>query len=150
MEDIHFHLLINHFPIVGAIFSSLILIAGIFTRSELVKRVAYGLFILTALLVIPTKNSGEKAEHHIKKAVDVNEILIEKHEDMADIAFWSLIVLGIISVLGFYLSMKESGIAGVISIVIVVGSIISIIYLWKTGETGGKIRHTEAFKNASS
>lgn len=146
MNDIHFHLLINHFPIVGAIFALVILITGIFAKNELLKRMAYGLFIITALLAIPTKLSGEKAEHHLKKAIEVNDIMIEKHESMADLGFWSLIVLGLLSIIAFYLSIKNSGIAGVVAIVILLAASISVFYLWQTGESGGKIRHTESFK----
>jgi len=145
MNDIHTHLIINHFPIIGAIFAMIVLLSGIFIRSELIKRMAYGLFLVTALSVLPTKNSGEKAEHNLKKAIDVNEKMIEEHEEMADIGFWSLLILGFLSVIGFYLSIKENGISGIFAIVILIIATVSVIYLWKTGESGGKIRHTETY-----
>ncbi|MFM9945256.1 MAG: hypothetical protein ACKVQB_08500 [Bacteroidia bacterium] len=146
MDDIHFHLIINHFPIVGAIFSILVLLAGIFTRSEVVKRTAYGLFILTALLSLPTNKSGEDAEGHIKKVEGVNEVMIEKHEEMANIGFWCAIVTGLLAAIAFYLSIKENDMKGIVSILVLAAAIVSIIYLWQTGETGGKIRHTETYE----
>ena len=147
MDDIHFHLLINHFPIVGAIFATVVLITGIFTRSEVVKRTAYGLFILTALLSLPTNKSGEDAEGHVKKIEGVNDVMIEKHEEMATIGFWCAIVTGLLSVIAMFLSIKDNDLKGILSILVLAAAIVAIIYLWQTGESGGRIRHTETYES---
>ena len=147
MDDIHFHLLINHFPIVGAIFATVVLITGIFTRSEVVKRTAYGLFILTALLSLPTNESGEDAEGHVKKIEGVNDVMIEKHEEMATIGFWCAIVTGLLSVIAMFLSIKDNDLKGILSILVLAAAIVAIIYLWQTGESGGRIRHTETYES---
>ncbi len=149
MNDIHFHLLINHFPIVGAIFASLVLLIGIVVRAETVKRTAYGLFLLTALLSIPTNQSGENAEGKVEKLEGVNDIHIEKHEELAEIAFWAILVTGAISLLAFYFSIKEHPIKGIFAVLVLAVACVSLFYLWKTGESGGKIRHPEAYDSAS-
>lgn len=146
MNDIHFHLIINHFPIIGAIFSIVVLLIGVFIRSEVVKRTAYALFIITAILCLPTNKSGENAEGKVKKVDGINENMIEEHEDMANFGFWTSLVTGLVSLLALFLSFKENDLKGVFSILVLAIALVSIYYLWQTGETGGKIRHTETYK----
>ena len=147
MNDVHFHLLINHFPIVGAVFAILVLVIGIFTRSEVIKRVAYGLFLLTAILSIPSNKSGENAEGHVKKITGVDDIMIEKHEEMAELGLWTAIVTGLVSCLALFLSLKENDLKGIISIVVLAVALVAMYFLWQTGETGGKIRHIETYQS---
>ena len=147
MNEMHFHLIINHFPIVGIIFSTIVLITGIFTRSEVVKRTAYGLLILTAFLSFISNKSGEDAEGHIKKVEGINEVMIEKHEEMATIGLWCALITGFLSVIALYLSIKDMGMKDILSVLVLAAAIVAVIYLWQTGESGGKIRHTETYES---
>lgn len=61
MNEAHFHLIINHFPIIIPVVGMLILLSGFLIKSPLLKRVAYCLFILGTLFTIPAFASGEAA-----------------------------------------------------------------------------------------
>ena len=62
MNQAHFHLLVNHLPIIVPIIGVVVLLSGIIFRSEIVKRVAYFVFIIGALATLPSMLSGEGAE----------------------------------------------------------------------------------------
>ena len=48
MNDAHLHLIFNHLPIVIPIVGLLVLLAGFVLKSDVVKRVALGIFVLMA------------------------------------------------------------------------------------------------------
>lgn len=143
MNEIHKHLIINHFPIVGIILAALVLFVGLLMRNDLVKRVAFGLFILTAILTLPTNKTGEDAEHTISKVEGINESMVEEHEDMAGFGFWSAIITGLLSIVAFYLSYSGNDLRGVLAFVVFIASFAAIYFMWQTGLSGGKIRHSE-------
>ena len=62
MNQAHFHLVVNHLPIIFPIVGLLILIGGIIFRSEIIKRAAYFIFIIGSLSALVAMNSGEGAE----------------------------------------------------------------------------------------
>ena len=49
MNDAHFHMVVNHFPIIGTILAIGILIVGILTKNNGVKNTSYCLFIVAAI-----------------------------------------------------------------------------------------------------
>ena len=149
MNAAHLHLLINHFPVMGGIIATLILLAGIVLKNETVKKVAYFVFVASALVSIPTHLSGERAEEIVENIKGIDENMIEHHEEKADFAMWSSIVTGIISLIALYLSFKSSQLRGVLSFVVLMASIITIFFVWGAGSTGGKIRHTEITNTAA-
>lgn len=147
MNTVHFHLLVNHFPIIGGILATIIMLAGLIIKNETVKKTAYFLFIFSALISVPTFFSGEQAEETVEKIAGIDENMIEKHEEKADFALWSSIVTGVVSIIGLYLSFKNSQLRGVISFVVFLVSLVTIYFAWEAGESGGKIRHTEISNN---
>lgn len=150
MNAAHFHLLINHFPIVGGILATILMFSGIFLKNETIKRTAYFLFIFAAITVVFTFLSGEGAEEIIEKIKGIDENLIESHEEKAKFSLWSTLITGIISLFGLFLSYKSSKLSGVFSFVVLLVSFISIFFSWKAGLTGGKIRHTDAINTQST
>lgn len=150
MNEFHQHLLINHFPIVGIIFAALVLFIGLIMRNDLVKRIGFGLFILSAILALPANITGEEAEHSIGKIDGFDEILIEKHEEMAEFGLWSSLITGMLSIAAFYLSLKGNDLRGVLAFVVLIASFVAIYFMWQTGLSGGKIRHSEITETSVS
>ena len=62
MNEAHLHLTFNHLPLIAPIIALLIMIGGILLKSEVIKRTAYAIFILGAIMTIPAFVSGEGAE----------------------------------------------------------------------------------------
>jgi len=62
MNWAHIHLSLNHLPVVGIIFGVLLLLLALLRKSEELKRVSLGVFVLTALIALPVYFTGEPAE----------------------------------------------------------------------------------------
>ncbi len=143
MNDAHLHLIINHFPIIVPIIGMVILLVGFFTKSDVVKRTAFGVFILGAILTFPAMYTGEGAEEIAEKLPGVTDQLIHQHEENAETFAIVSYILGLISLLGFWANYKQKYFANWVAISIIVLGTVGL-YLGKvTGTSGGEIRHTE-------
>ena len=142
MNSAHWHLLLNHFPIIGTYFSTLLLIVGIMLKSQPVKNIALGFFILTALIAIPTFLTGEGAEDVLSSIGQKNEMFIHSHEQQAQIAFWFSISIAILSfgVLLGRLAIKNNRI---LIFTILIAGMVNSALIALAGNSVGQIRHTE-------
>ena len=66
MNQAHFHLMVNHLPIIFPIVGTIVLFGGFMLRSEIIKRVAYTIFIFGAIATFPAFLSGEGAEEVVE------------------------------------------------------------------------------------
>ena len=62
MDASHIHLLLNHFPILGTLIASGILLWGIYQKNHAIKMLAAALLVAMALIAIPVYLTGEPAE----------------------------------------------------------------------------------------
>jgi uncharacterized membrane protein len=143
MNQTHIHLLINHLPIIGSILGALVLIHGIGVKSNQTIIAAYYIFILCALGAAIAYLTGEAAEESIENIQGVVKSSIEPHEEFALYSLISLIVLGIGSIAGLFLTWKDSPYIKNTSFVILFISMVSFALVARTGYLGGLIRHTE-------
>lgn len=150
MNEAHVHLLINHWPIITPIVGIVVLIVGMIMRSELVKRVAYFIFIAAALLTVVASLSGESAEEVVEKIDGISEIYIEAHEKAASLFSVMMYILGGISLVALWASWKEKTFARIMSYIVVVFAVVAIYFSVETGTSGGEIRHTEIRSGTSA
>jgi predicted membrane channel-forming protein YqfA (hemolysin III family) len=59
--------MINHFPVVGVFGAVALLVYSLLTKSEEVKRVSFGLFVLIGLITLAVFFTGLAAEDTVKK-----------------------------------------------------------------------------------
>lgn len=143
MNPTHIHLIITHMPIFGSFFGTLVLIHGLWAKSNTVKIAAYNIFILSALGASIAFFTGESAEETVESIAGVNEQVIEEHEEAADFALGAFIVLGVAAVVAIPITAKNMKWAVVISRAMLVAAAFSFVVVARTGYLGGKIRHTE-------
>ena len=143
MNQAHIHLMITHLPIFGTFLGILVLIYGIFVKSNHTIIAAYYLFIISALGAATAYLTGEGAEEHVEHLQGIVESTIKRHEDFATIALISLITLSVISLVGLYLTFIKSRLAGTAALIILAVSLISFGLVARTGYLGGQIRHSE-------
>ena len=149
MNDAHLHMVVNHFPIIGTIFGLGILIAGILFKNNIIKNVAYVLFVVAAIFGAVSMATGEGAEEIAEKLPSVTDQIIHEHEEMAEKLAIVLYALGLVSLIGLYLNFKNHAKASLISYLAVVIAIVGVFLGKQAGTTGGEIRHTEIRANAS-
>ena len=143
MNTTHIHLLLNHVAILGALFSVILLLAGMFIKSDILQKTALLGFVLAALASIPVFLTGEPAEESVEHLPGIVEATIHEHEESAEFSIWAIEALGAFSLLGFIMMFRGSSIkSGFMGLVLIL-SLIAAGSISYTGYLGGKIRHTE-------
>ncbi|MCE3295773.1 MAG: hypothetical protein K0R65_1487 [Crocinitomicaceae bacterium] len=164
MNDAHYHILINHLPIMGFIFGTLILLAGIVLRSTVTRKVAFSVLLLAGVSALPTFSSGEDAEEIVehmnvceKGCICTPEMmesleeqkhhLIHEHEEKAEgfMPFaWGLMFLSLISL---FVEWKKKKFWVYTSLLTLALSVTAIYFVQEVGATGGAISHPEVRKD---
>ncbi len=143
MNGAHVHLLLNHVPILGSLFALCLLLYGIFSKSEAVIKAALLTLVVSTLIAIPAFLSGEEAEHLVEPILGINENAMEEHEDMAEIAFWSMVMAGAVA-LGTLVAIRSTKFVSMMLLwVNVVMLAIVFVLMARAGLSGGEIRHSE-------
>lgn len=143
MNAAHFHLLVNHFPVILPIVGTMVLLIGLLIKSEAVKRTGFLIFILGSISSIVAMTSGEGAEEVVENLAGVTENYIEAHEEAAELFAIFSYILGGISLLGFWASFTKKSFTNTISIITIIFAGVTLFFGQKAGTTGGEIRHTE-------
>lgn len=149
MNDAHLHLVLNHLPIIIPVIGLLIMIGGLFFNSEIVKRTAYLVFVLAAIVAIPTFATGEGAEKVIEKLSEVDENLIKTHEEIAEKFAILCYILGGLSLLGLWANFYEKPFSNIATYLTILICIIALYFAKQTGTSGGEIRHSEIRVNSN-
>ena len=147
MNEAHFHLIINHFPIIIPVVGMLILLSGFLIKSPLLKRVAYCLFILGALFTIPAFASGEAAEEVVEHMNGVSEHRIHEHEEVAETFSLLIYLLGGFSLIALWAQWKQKSFSKIISWGVALFALVVLFYAQQTGTSGGEIQHPEIRKD---
>ena len=143
MDWAYFHIVINHFPIVGAIIGSLLLLAGLVFRNQGVNLSGLGTIVFSALTAFLAYLTGDPAKDVLQGLPEVTENLVNRHEDIATIGMYLLIPAGLMAVMSFYSVWKKERSSHFLIIITLVLSLISSATMVYVGRTGGLIRHSE-------
>ena len=149
MNDAHLHMVVNHFPIIGTIFGLGILIFGIFLKNNSLKNTAYFLFIIAAVFGFLSMNTGEGAEEIVEDFPNIGKKIIHEHEEIAEKLALVLYALGLVSIIGLYLTIKNQAKANLVSYLAVIIAVVAVFLGKQVGTSGGEIRHTEIRVNTT-
>src|SRR5690606_42106497 len=108
MNDVHFHLVVTHLPIVGVLIGFLVLLTGYITKSPQVKTTALGIFIFSALAAISAFYTGEAAEDIVENLPGISETLIHTHEEHAELFYTMMLLLEGASLVTMIIHYKKS------------------------------------------
>lgn len=147
MNGAHFHMVVNHLPIIFPIVGLIVLLTGLVVKSEPIKRVGFFVFILGAISNMPAFASGEGAEEMAEGLPGVTEHLIHEHEEKAEFFGLMNYLLGLISLVALWLSWKQNAIAKWVALIALIFAPIVITLAKSVGTSGGEIRHTEIRKD---
>lgn len=150
MNDIHFHLVVTHLPIVGVLIGFLVLLTGYITKSPQVKATALGIFIFSALAAIAAFYTGEAAEDIVENLSGMSETLIHKHEEQAELFYTMMLVLGGASLVTMFIHYKKFAFVKYGFIAVLLLSISNIVISKYVGTSGGEITHVEIRNDADN
>lgn len=147
MTDAHYHLVVNHFPIIGTILAVGILIAGMLLKNNSVKNVSYVIFIVSAIFAYLSLKTGGPAAGAVKGMPDITKEIISEHAKVANNLAYTLYALAILSMLGLYTNIKNHNKADLFSFLAFIVSLLAVFFAQHVGTSGGEIRHTEIRKD---
>jgi uncharacterized membrane protein len=146
MNNAHYHLALNHLPLITPFIGFLILVTGIIFPSAIIKRVAYSVFILGAFFTIPAFLTGDMAGKTVESLVNIKPF-IHEHEEKAEAFAMLSYILGAMSLLGLWANWKQKTYSNTFSYMILTFVVVMLIFAKQTATTGGEIRHTEIRAN---
>jgi uncharacterized membrane protein len=143
MNGAHYHLVLNHLPIIIPFIGLLVVIGGYIVKSEVVKRTAYCIFILGAFAAFAAMATGEGAEEVVEHLDGISKTLIHEHGEKAEVLALLSYVLGAISLLALWSNLKKKFYANYVAYAAIVCCFVVLYFSQQTGTSGGEIRHSE-------
>jgi DMSO reductase anchor subunit len=139
----HWHLLMNHIPVIGIPLAGILLIVAILLKQRVTEQVALCFVVVLGLLTIPVFLTGEPAEELVEEIPTVSHDLIEEHEESAEFAFIITEVLAAIALVGLALAWKRGEIPRAVTYVTLAVAILCSGLLGRVAYLGGHVRHAE-------
>ena len=148
MNDAHLHLVVNHLPIVFPIVGLIVLLTGVLSKSEPVKRTAYFIFILGAVCSLAAMATGDEAEHFVEKLDGFSDDHIEAHEEAAERFAMVSYAFAAVAAIALWASFKQTKFARILSFIVLAFGFAVLFFAKDAGTSGGEIRHTEIRSDA--
>ena len=142
MNYAHLHLLLNHVPVIGSIIGLGLFLISFFGKNQDLRRASYIIFAAVALVTIPTFLSGFGAQQMIK-GPGVSDALIRRHEGSALLSLWFMELTGALALIGLWQSQSASRPPRWNVAAVLLFSLLTVVLMARTGNTGGDIRHPE-------
>jgi uncharacterized membrane protein len=143
------HLMLNHVPVLGALFGTFALAAGMRSRNDTLTRAALVMLVVAAAVAIPVYITGGLSEDSVEKMAGVHEATIESHEDMAKVSTLGLAVLGLGALVALSRSRRRPPSHRFVAALLAVAIVLSGALAW-TAHLGGQIRHSEIRSGSAS
>ena len=143
MNWAHWHLMLNHIPVVGIGLGVVVLALGFVKKSFELQKAGLAIFVIMALLTLPAYFTGEPAEEIVEELPGFSEMLIERHEDAAKIAVMASGLLGVVALSGLALFRQATQLPRIFVIAVLLLGLAAEGALAWTANQGGKIRHAE-------
>lgn len=144
MNVAQLHLFLNHFPLVGFIAASVLLLYALWRRRPEARSIALVGIVVSSLLILPVLLSGTASEDMVEHLPGVREALIGQHEQAADTAGALALIAGGVALLTLILQRWAPRRAriGVATTLVLVG--VATVSIGWASHLGGAIRHPEA------
>jgi hypothetical protein len=138
----HVHLLLNHIPVIGMLIAVGLFLMSFFGKNnEDLRRTSYILFATIALFTIPTFMTGFASQSMVKgPGVDA---LVQRHLSSALLSVWFMLFTGALAIIGLWQAQTTKHLARWNIIAVLIFSLLSVVLISRTSNTGGDIRHPE-------
>ena len=143
MNGAHLHLILNHGPVVLAPVGFVLLALGLLRRNAEFVKVGLGVVVVAALFTVPTYVSGDGAAEIVSDLPGVTSEAIERHDEMAELAFVAIGLAGVAALVALVLGTRGKAAPKWLTIVTLILALAASAVLGVTANLGGEIRHTE-------
>jgi NO-binding membrane sensor protein with MHYT domain len=140
MNPVQIHLVLTHVPVLGTVFGMFLFGLAMLKKSEELRRTGALVFVLSALLALPTYFSGDSADSFL---ASMHADITEQHEEIAVLALGAALVLGLLSLAGLLWFRKGRSFPAWFTGVSLAIALLTFAAMTWTASLGGKIRHPE-------
>jgi hypothetical protein len=143
MNYSHVHIVLNHFPTIGSFFGLALLFYALWKKDEELKLASFVVFMVMALLAIPTFITGAAANEAIASRPELDQAMVDAHRSAAIVASSFLWLTGTFAWLALWQYRRYKELSGWNVWVVAGLSIITLGLMMETGTHGGEISHPE-------
>jgi uncharacterized membrane protein len=143
MSGAHLHLIVNHIPVLGAVFGLLLLSYGVVKRNDGIVRSGLWTLAIVGLAGLAAYLTGEPAEEVVERLPGISESVIERHEEAAYLATIGGGVVGLVAMAGLLLHRAGRPVGGGFSALMLLLTLGLFGGMAWTANLGGQIRHAE-------
>lgn len=141
LNGAHWHLLVNHAPIIGGLMATLVLGYGLLRRNDSIIQLSFGLFVLMSVATFVTNQTGEQAEHYLESINSLNRQRVNQHTDAADLANIGMYLTGLVALAA--LVWQRTKTMRLLPLLVFGLSVITFGLMVNVGRLGGLIMHKE-------
>jgi uncharacterized membrane protein len=139
----HVHIILNHFPTVGFVFALIFYIAALATNNTVMKRASLVLFVICAILGVPTYVTGAASMWALSGVPGISKAVINAHRDMALVTLFGLAFTGVLAWIELWRFRHLGRFSSVSLYLVLAFAIITLGVMAETGHRGGQINHPE-------
>ena len=142
----HIHMILNHFPTVGFVFALGFYIIALVMNNDVLKRSSLVLFVICALLIVPTYVTGAASMWALtapETQPGISKAVINAHRDMALWTLFGLAFTGGAAWIELWRYRHLGRFSNRSLYAVLVFAIITLGVMAETGHRGGQINHPE-------
>lgn len=143
MNNAHYHLIVNHLPLLGLLIGLFVLLTGFLLKNRDVRLTGLGILIFGSLTSPLAFYTGEGAEDIVENLSGISELLIHEHEEFAEVFLNLMLVLGGFSLIAFITEIKNLKYSKPLMIFCLLLAMAGGVLGGFVGTSGGDIRHSE-------
>jgi uncharacterized membrane protein len=139
----HIHMILNHFPTVGFVFTLAFFVVGLVMNNDVMKRACLVAFTICGILGAPTYVTGAAAMWALKEIPGISMAAINAHRDMALLTLFGLAFTGATSWMMLWRYRYLGRFSTRALYLVLTFAIITLGVMAETGHRGGQINHPE-------
>jgi uncharacterized membrane protein len=141
----HIHIILNHFPTVGFVFAIGFFLVALATDNEVMKRTCLVVFVICAILGVPTFVTGNAAMWALTDppVPGISEAVINAHRDWALYTLFGLAFTGVTSWIALWRFRHRGRFSGRSLYLVLAFAVITLAVMAEAGHRGGQINHPE-------
>ena len=139
----HVHLLLNHVPILGSIFITILFIVALICRNVFLQKVSLWFLVFIALVTAVTYATGDKATQAVQGLPGISEPMIHMHESVAKIGLALMFITGVIALAGVFFYRNRATLPRFLLTAVLVILLLNSGVFAYVGYLGGQIHHEE-------
>jgi hypothetical protein len=139
----HVHLLLNHIPILGSIFVTVLFLVALLYHNVFLQKVSLWFLVGIALVTAATYVTGDDTARAVQGLPGVSEAMIRSHELFAKLGLATMFVTGIIALGGALFYSRKPLISRFFLAMMLIVLLINSGLFSYIGLLGGQILHAE-------